>query len=275
MAYDKRENGTHAMTCDTPGCHIELISPGEQELHEDMALAGWQPIGKDDAGNVLFRCSECARGQHPAAALVKQMLGGDEVMMQAPCTVSKGDAAYDDNGEVFGHYRHDANQGDPVKIKVKMPQVETPPSAVELFDEMLEGTDADDDAIGRVSAVAPRMTSPPSHDEDEFDLPNDPIVTRSGEDLIETVEKASADGTEFPMDPEETAIEAATPPAFADARDHTEAFVEAERPDPEDPRVRKAIAKAPTKPKGPSINVDAMVDTDDLFNSFTSWDPDA
>lgn len=160
MAYEERDSGSHAMTCDTPGCHMELLSPGRDELAEDLALAGWVAVGEDEHGTKLFQCPSCTQGQHPATAIMKRMLGGDEVMMEAPCTVRQDDEVHDDDGNLFGHYMHDADQGDPVKVKVKFPEPETPPSAVELYDEMLEGTDDDDDRVGCRSAVAPREDGP-------------------------------------------------------------------------------------------------------------------
>ena len=56
MAYEARPSGAHAMTCDVPGCSHECLSPGVDELQEDLALAGWVKAGKDKANNDLFQC---------------------------------------------------------------------------------------------------------------------------------------------------------------------------------------------------------------------------
>ena len=156
MAYEARPSGTHAMTCDVPGCTHECLSPGVDELHEDLGLAGWVKAGKDKAGNNLFQCPTCSQGTHPAAAALHAATGGTgEIPVEAPMSVSKGDAFYNPDGDLVGHYTEDAEAGDEVNVKVQLPEPPAPVSDVDTYDEMMEGSDDDDDQHGRVSAVAP------------------------------------------------------------------------------------------------------------------------
>ncbi len=156
MAYEARPSGTHAMTCDVPGCTHECLSPGVDELHEDLGLAGWVKAGKDKAGNNLFQCPTCSQGTHPAAAALHAATGGTgEIPVEAPMSVSKGDAFYNPDGDLVGHYTEDAEGGDEVNVKVQLPEPPAPVSDVDTYDEMMEGSDDDDDQHGRVSAVAP------------------------------------------------------------------------------------------------------------------------
>ena len=156
MAYEERSNGTHAMTCDTPDCTQECLSPGKQELAEDLNLAGWVNTGKDKDGTECFVCPVCTRGTHPAQAMLDRMTGGTgEVQVTAPITVHNGDPYHDDKGELCGHYTADADQGDPVNVKLQLPDVPAPPGMLEVYDAMLEGSDDDDDKHGRVSVAAP------------------------------------------------------------------------------------------------------------------------
>jgi len=142
MTHEARYNGTHALKCDTPNCHMELLAPDEDALREDANLAGWVRAGEKGEYNV---CPDCTRGQHPGAAILRRMLGGDEIDLQAPAPVRKDDAVLNENGDVVGHYMHDANQGDKVRVKVKMPEVEPPrPSA--RYAEMMG--DEPDEPIG-------------------------------------------------------------------------------------------------------------------------------
>lgn len=160
MAYELTPSDAHRMTCDTPACKHDCLAPSESDLKEDMALAGWTPLGKDKQGEQLFRCPGCAQGVHPAQAALHAATGGTGVVnVEAPMGVSKGDAFYDPSGDLVGHYTDDAQQGDEVGVKVQLPEPPAPPSAVELYDDMLEGSDEDDDQHGRVSAVAPSNTS--------------------------------------------------------------------------------------------------------------------
>lgn len=153
MAYEERpQTGTHVMQCDSPQCHIEMISPSLEELHEDLALAGWERFVPDrkNPKDEKFVCPACTRGTNPAATLMKAALGGtDEVMVHAPADVKKGEPMYDDSGKLFGHYMDDAHQGEPVKVKVQLPEPLKNVSALEAYDDMLDGTDADDDRVGR------------------------------------------------------------------------------------------------------------------------------
>ncbi len=156
MAYEARPSGAHAMTCDVPGCSHECLSPGVDELQEDLALAGWVKAGKDKANNDLFQCPACSQGTHPAAAALHAATGGTgEVPVEAPMSVSKGDAFYNPDGDLVGHYTEDAQAGDEVNVKVQLPEPPAPVSDVDTYDEMMEGSDDDDDQHGRVSAVAP------------------------------------------------------------------------------------------------------------------------
>ena len=70
-------------------------------------------------------------------------------------SVSKGDAFYNPDGDLVGHYTEDAQAGDEVNVKVQLPEPPAPVSDVDTYDEMMEGSDDDDDQHGRVSAVAP------------------------------------------------------------------------------------------------------------------------
>ena len=237
MAYEERESGSHVMTCDTPGCHVEMVSPGREELNEDLALAGWVAAGKDQHGNVVFQCPECGRGQHPGAAVMKRMLGGDEATIEAPCNVRQGDEVHDDQGNLVGHYMHDADQGDAVKVKVKFPEPEVPPSVVELYDQMLEGTDDDDDALGRVSAVAPRDAGP-------MDILVPAPVPRSLD---------SAPG----------------------ADQHLNIVKAAKRPDTKSAEAQEKLRRAPAAPRGPTLDTANLNEVGLLFDNIdTSWDPD-
>ncbi len=255
MAYEDRENGTHAMTCDTPNCAQEMLSPGKDELDEDLALAGWQPVGKDEQGDELYRCPMCNRGRHPAAMALMQMTGGTgELPVEVPCMVTKGDPCHDADGNLVGHYTHDGEPGDTVQVKVQLPEVPAPPNAVELYDEMLEGTDADDDALGRVSAVAPVVDG----------------VAGGGADSGSDVDGAAGDAV--------LAREPAPVPYHLDTAPGAEDGIVAapKRPDPNTPEAQAAIAKAPAQPKGPTIDQGAIAETAALFDNMdaTDWDPD-
>lgn len=158
MGYEDRSasTGSHAMKCDVPGCKHECISPTMDDLHEDMTLAGWIKHGEDEHGHKLFQCPTCGEGIHPAKALLHAVTGGTgEVTVEAPMSVSKGDAFYTSNGELLGHYTDDAEQGEDIQVEVQLPDPSKPVSSVELYDDMMEGSDDNDDAHGRVSAVAP------------------------------------------------------------------------------------------------------------------------
>lgn len=156
MSYQERDNGTHAMMCDTDSCHADLIAPTKDDAYNDANLAGWVSSGTDsNTGAELHVCSHCSRGVHPGAALLKRMLGGDTVKVKAPCGVNKGDEVRDDDDNLVGHYEADAQQGETVEVKVKFPEVTPPTSASAPYAAMMEGVDDDDDASGLRSVVAP------------------------------------------------------------------------------------------------------------------------
>ncbi len=152
--YEERSNGSHVMKCDTPDCNHELLSESKESLVHDVALAGWEKAGNSESGEELFVCGRCTH-ESPMATALKGMLDGDTLPMQAPAPVSKGDPVFGPDGTKIGEFAADAEQGEQVDIKLEFPEPEKPTSAVERFDEMLEGTDADDDGLGRKSAVAP------------------------------------------------------------------------------------------------------------------------
>ncbi len=257
MAYEDRQNGTHAMTCDTPGCSHECLSPGEDELHEDMALAGWTKVGKNKAGDDLFQCSACNQGMHPAAAALHRATGGTgEVPVEAPKPVRKGDACYDPQGDLLGHYTADADQGDVVNVKVQLPEPPKPPSAVELYDDMMEGSDADDDKHGRVSAVAPVGA-----------------VGSVGSNV----------GSDVPVStPAEKQTPAAPTPrsmgAPAGATGSGGAVKQATKPDLTSPEAKSRLLRAPSAPRGPVLDTGALDETAALFDNLdptaNDWDPD-
>lgn len=171
MAYEDRSatTGSHVMTCDVPGCEHDCLSPSVDDLHEDMSLAGWTTLGKDEHGHEQFQCPTCGQGTHPMAAMLHMATGGTgEVPMEARMDVSKGEAFYTPNGDVVSHYTTDAVQGD--TVMVQLPEPQQPPSAVDLYDDMMEGSDDDDDQHGRVSAIHAGAVSVDTCDGDEGPL---------------------------------------------------------------------------------------------------------
>ena len=240
MSYEERDNGTHAIVCDTDGCHIELLAPTKDDVFGDANLAGWISPGKDDNDTEMHICGHCARGTHPGSAILKRMMGGDTLEVEAPCGVSKGDEVRDDDGNLIGHYQADAQQGEQVDVKVQFPEPEKPTSASAGFAEMMEGADDDDDASGLRSVVAPD----------------------------------GGTGVPVPAPP------VAPPPkprsfAAAPGSDGGEGIVKpAAAPDATSPAARAAIAGTPTKPRGPSINQSAIDDATAAFDGIGSWDPD-
>lgn len=252
MAYEDRQNGTHAMTCDTPGCSHECLSPGKKELIEDLNLSGWVAMGKNQAGDECFACPHCTRGVHPGQAALNRATGGTgEIQVHAPMSVSKGDEFHDENGDLVGHYTGDADQGDPVGVKVQLPEPPKPPDMIETYDAMMEGSDADDDKHGRVSAVAPAV--------------------------------ASADGAPGPVVADAPAsVEAAPVPrsmgAAAGADGSGGVVRPAGRPDLTSTEAKERLQGAPTTPRGPKLDTAALDRTAALFDnldpSTSDWDPD-
>lgn len=267
MAYEDRSatTGSHVMTCDTPQCHHEMLSPGRDELIEDLSLAGWAAVGKNKAGDELFVCPHCSRGQHPGAAVMKSMFGGtDEIQVEAPCPVHKGEPFHDSEGNLVGHYMSDAQQGDPVMVKLQFPEPQSPPGAVELYDDMMEGTDDDDDKLGRVSAVAPAGVDDGARADRQMDEAADMAERHMEEDI------AARDGDA----PVPRSLDAAA------GESGSGGVVEsADRPDTTTPDAKERLQRAPTAPRGPQLNTTALDETAALFANLdttsSDWDPDA
>lgn len=266
MAYEDRGNGTHAMKCDTPGCNQECLSPGKQELVEDLNLAGWVAVGKDSNGDERFVCPICTRGRHPAQALLNAATGGTgEVMVQAPKDVKKGEPFHDDAGELVGHYTADAEQGDPVGVKVQLPEPPKPPDLVETYDAILEGSDPDDDAHGRVSALAPADPHQ-RRAERQMDEAADLAERHMEEDI------AAHQGAE----PAPTPRSMEAPPGASGGGGVVQSA--RGRPDLTTPEAQAKLRSAPATPRGPQLDTDKLNRAASLFDNLdptsTDWDPD-
>lgn len=242
MAYEERENGTHAMGCE--GCDHELIAPGKDELLEDLALAGWTAVGPDQ-----FVCNHCAKAKANKSPL--QQMFGDNVIVQAPGPVHKGDPFHDANGDVVGHYDADAQQGDEVGVTLDDPEPEPQVSSLQRYDAMMEGTDADDDAVGRVSAVAPA---------------GGPAGAAGGGVADTAVDhRAQAAAAPTPRSLERPAGEPGSGGVVQRAPEVDTTSAEA----------KARLARAPQRPAGPEIDTDALMATSNIFDNLdTSWDPD-
>ncbi len=239
MAYEETPSGAHRMICDSPGCTHDCLSPGEDELKEDMALAGWVPAGEDEHGLKLFQCPGCSQGTHPGQAALNAATGGTGVFnVSTPMSVKKGDAFYAPDGNLVGHYTEDAGLGEDVGVKVQLPEPPAPLSAVEVYDGMMEGSDEDDDQHGRVSAVAPSGDVPTT---------GDTVVVGASSPGAQYGEPSSGErhgegcGTDFPSEPA-------------------------------DPEETEGLP-------GPQLDTDALAATAAIFDNLgattNDWDPDA
>lgn len=302
--YEERSNGTHAVKCDSPQCHIEIIAPSRAEAFEDVNLSGWKLVGQDRAGENMYACSHCAAGQHPGAAVARAMLGGDEVVTEAPSTVRKGDAIHTVDGTLVGHYAEDGEQGEPVKVKVVLPSVSA------KFAVMMQGTeDGDDEAVEKVAADCT--------DEEIAGIVKpleEPEIVAIPPEIVEQLAKV-----EQTLKTVEKKLEASEPPIIAQIDEMVatakveQARVQAPEPEPgsevkprrkpkrkttglealpgdtggggvvqrapgvdtSSPEVQEAMRRAPTAPRGPKLNEKAIADLSEMFKDvYTTWDPD-
>ncbi len=285
MAYELTDSGAHRMTCDTPGCEHYCLSPGEDELREDLTLAGWSPVGEDKGGNKLFQCPGCSQGTHPAQAALNAATGGTGVIhVEAPMGVNKGDPFYSPTGDLIGHYTDDAQQGDEVGVKVQLPEPPAPTSAVELYDDMLEGSDDDDDQHGRVSAVAPGSSGGAVHIRTAASTDPERGVTQctaspgaqyGGEPAAEgPMEKDTVVHSERGSAPTPRSLD--SPPGQTGGGGIVRA---AKRPDLTSAEAKARLRGAPSAARGPRLNTAALAKTASIFDNLdpseSDWDPDA
>ena len=64
-------SGSHAIRCDCPNCHAELIRRTREQVQEEASLCGW----KFDVVNDRHLCLDCQQGRCP----------GDAVEIRARC----------------------------------------------------------------------------------------------------------------------------------------------------------------------------------------------
>lgn len=161
MSYDDRSQtaGTHAIVCDVPGCHAELLAPTMEDAFSDANLAGW--IARDNNGTEEHACLSC----HSGGAIKRAMASGD-IRTEAPGPVRAGDPVIDEDGKQIGEYMQDAAIGDEVPVKLDIPDDPVGPRASD-YDAMLEGTGDDAERMYRSAvaadepAPAPTASAPP------------------------------------------------------------------------------------------------------------------
>lgn len=307
MTYEVRQaTGTHALKCDTEGCHMELLAPSEVDLLADAGALGWQ------ANQPNHTCASCLRGVNAGAGAVQSILNsmgarGSVVQLVAPGPVSKGDPAYQEHrGQMVevGHYLADAGQLDRVAVQLKMPtaaqsvavspqlaailaarqshdQPSNPPGYTQAggpppaMDEDEAQYQASMQAFSRQVEANQRQASPSKEPGPWDDILNDDAEERPEPSLDDLFGKAGASTLPAPS---------AGPALTGDWKDRMASVPGTaggaglvKGPPTLDPKkVAKARDRAPQAPRPPQVDAEKLVAANDLFGFLTKngWTPD-
>lgn len=146
--YEKRKTGACVAICDVEGCEHEMIAPSDEDLLEDLNLAGWRIEG-DAPESSKFVCDACSSGTSPAETMWRAAGLPAELKMKTDHPVKAGEAIVDDDGTEVAVSLEDGKIGDIIRIKVKFPEPKLPDSVSAQYADLLDGDDN-----GPQSAVA-------------------------------------------------------------------------------------------------------------------------
>ena len=158
--YTERENGTHAITCDTPSCKHEVIGVCEGDVFEDAGLEGWH---HQDDHHV---CPPCNR--NPQKAIMQHVAPQGVVTVPATAPIQAGSPVYH-QGQEIGTALGDAASGDPVEVQLNTPAdpEEEHNERSQYADILDEEDDLDEEPVDAVEAATPNQ--PTAKQEEEAD----------------------------------------------------------------------------------------------------------